>query len=582
MLPNYADIVDAVAEAQPREIAQVHGGRRITWETFGRRTDTLARSLLDHGLARQDKVAQYLYNGPEYAESFFGAVKAAMVPVNTNYRYQDRELLYLWDNADVVAVSFHGSFTERIEGLRARLPRVRLWLWVDDGTGPCPSWAVAHEDAVGGSAGGSESLALPWERSPDDLFLIYTGGTTGMPKGVMWRQGDYFRVINRERTQGPYDLSRGARGVVEQKRKEGPSGRILPACPQMHALGLMGSVAALVNGGSVVTLEGRRFDAVETFDAIDRERVNQIYVVGDVFARPLLEALDAEPARWSLESLRVVRSSGVMWSEEVKRGLLRHKPALVLRDGLGSTEAVRVGRSESTGDSTAATATFKLGPDAAVFDDDMRRVVPGSGVVGRVAVSGAVPVGYYKDPEKTAETFVMVDGERYAIPGDYALVDADGTVRAARSRLGVHQHRRREGVSGRGRGSAQAPSGRARRRLCRSAGRAVGRGDHGDGRSEKRRRRNRSTAGSGGARRLGQGRARPLQGAEARALRRRSRPRGERQARLPRVARTRDRESSALHSRRRGGARKEGWHPLAVVVVAGPLLAQRPLQHRDA
>jgi acyl-CoA synthetase (AMP-forming)/AMP-acid ligase II len=196
----------------------------------------------------------------------------------------------------------------------------------------------------------------------------------------------------------------------------------------MHALGLMASVAALVNGGSVVTLESRRFDGVETLDTVERERVNQIYVVGDVFARPLLEALDANPTRWNLDSMRVIRSSGVMWSEEVKRGLLRHKPSLVLRDGLGSTEAVRVGRSESTGDSTAATATFKLGPDAAVFDDQMRRVQPGSGVIGRVAVSGAVPLGYYKDPEKTAATFVDVEGVRYAIPGDYARVDADGTV----------------------------------------------------------------------------------------------------------------------------------------------------------
>jgi acyl-CoA synthetase (AMP-forming)/AMP-acid ligase II len=373
-------------------------------------------------------VAQYLYNGPEYAESFFGAIKAALVPVNTNYRYQDRELLYLWDNADVVAVSFHGCFAERIEGLRSKLPRVRLWLWVDDGSGPCPPWAIAHEEAAGGLTGGGEPLTLPWQRSPEDLYLIYTGGTTGMPKGVMWRQVDYFRVINRERTQGPYDLEHGRRGIVEQKRREGPGLRVLPACPQMHALGLMASVAALVNGGSVVTLESRRFDGVETLDTVERERVNQIYVVGDVFARPLLEALDANPTRWNLDSMRVIRSSGVMWSEEVKRGLLRHKPSLVLRDGLGSTEAVRVGRSESTGDSTAATATFKLGPDAAVFDDQMRRVQPGSGVIGRVAVSGAVPLGYYKDPEKTAATFVDVEGVRYAIPGDYARVDADGTV----------------------------------------------------------------------------------------------------------------------------------------------------------
>ena len=425
MRANYADVVDAVAEAQPREVAQIQGTRRFTWEDFHRRTDSVARTFAAHGIERQDKVAQYLYNGPEYMESVFGALKAALVPVNTNYRYQDRELLYLWDNADVAAVSFHGCFAARVEGLRARLPRVRLWLWVDDGSGPCPEWAVAHEDAASGAAG----LELSWERSADDLVLVYTGGTTGMPKGVMWRQGDYFQVINRERPQGPYDLSRGHAGVVAQKRAEGPSLRILPACPQMHALGLMGSIAALVNGGSVVTLEGRQFDAVETLDVVDRAGVHQIYIVGDVFARPLVDALDREPRRWHLESLRVLRSSGVMWSEETKRGLLRHKPSLVLRDGLGSTEAVRVGRSESSGTDAAATATFRLGPDAAVFDDEMRPVVPGSGVAGRVAVAGPVPVGYYKDAEKTAATFVTVDGKRYSIPGDYALVEADGTIR---------------------------------------------------------------------------------------------------------------------------------------------------------
>src|SRR5262245_39147438 len=162
MLPNYADIIDAVAHAQPTALAQAHGRRRFTWDTFRRRTDALARALVAHGLERQDKVAQYLYNGPEYLESFFGALKASLVPVNTNYRYQDRELLYLWDNADVVAVSFHGCFAERIEGLRDRLPRVRLWLWVDDGTGPCPSWAIAHEAAAGGAAGGGDPLSLPW------------------------------------------------------------------------------------------------------------------------------------------------------------------------------------------------------------------------------------------------------------------------------------------------------------------------------------------------------------------------------------------------------------------------------------
>ncbi len=422
---NMGDLLEAVAEAQPEAIAQIQGDRRFSWGDFERRTRGLARTLLKSGVKRQEKVGQYLYNCPEYLESMAACVRASIVPVNTNYRYREQELLYLWDNADVVAVTFHGCFSERIDGLRDSLPAIHTWLWVDDDSGPCPTWASAYEDAVADEG----PLDVPWERDGDDLIIVYTGGTTGMPKGVMWRQDDYFHLINGERPQGPYDWRRGYRGFVEQKRAEGPGRIMLPACPQMHALALMGSFTTMLNGGSVVTQTSTRFDVIELLDLVDRERVNQLSIVGDAFARPILEALDAEPDRWDLSSLVVIRSAGVMWSYEVKKGLLRHNSRMKLVDGLGSTEAARIGRSVSTGDEAASTAVFRLTTHGRVFDDDLKPVEPGSGVIGRLAVGGSIPSGYYKDPEKTAATFVVVDGERYSIPGDYATVEADGTVK---------------------------------------------------------------------------------------------------------------------------------------------------------
>jgi fatty-acyl-CoA synthase len=438
---NWADVIGAIAEAQPEATAQVQGDRRFTWAELDRRSDRLGRRLLDLGLARQDKVAQYLYNGPEYMESVIAACKASLVPVNTNYRYLDDELVYLWDNADVAAVVFHGCLAGRVDGLRHRLARVRAYLWVDDGSGPCPDWAIPYEEATGGDGddgdgdpartgrriGHRHDLAV--ERDGDDLVLIYTGGTTGMPKGVMWRQDDYFQVFNRERAAGPYDTSRGRAGIGEARRREGAGRVSLPACPQMHSLGLLGSVGTLLDGGTLVTLERGAFGPVRTLDLVERERVEVLYIVGDAFARPLLEALDAEPGRWDLSSLVRMRSAGVMWSEEVKRGLLRHHPDMLLHDGLGSTEAVRAGRSESQGTATVQTGVFQPGPFTLILDDELEPIPPGSRATGRLAVGGNQPVGYYKDPEKTARTFVEVRGERYVIPGDWAAWEDDGSIR---------------------------------------------------------------------------------------------------------------------------------------------------------
>jgi len=420
---NFADVWEVIAEQIPDAQAQVHGDRRVTWSEFDRRANGVAKVLLDRGAVEQDKVAQYLYNGPEYIQSILASFKAGLVPLNTNYRYQDDELVYLWDNADCVAVVFHGAFTETIERIRDRVPRVTTWLWVDDGHGPCPEWALPYEDAA---TSHDERVVAPWGRSGDHIMMTYTGGTTGMPKGVMWRQDDLFRNLvsqmNPAYKEGEADLE-----LVRQNVKvAGPVG--LPACPLMHGTGLYTQLIILSLGGSSVTLTARKLDIDEMFDTIEREGVNQIAIVGDAFGKPMLRALDENPGRWDLTSLFLVASSGVMWSEPVKQGLLKHHPGMMLVDAFSSSEAVGMGSSVSSGASATQTATFTLGENTIVITDDGRKVEPGSGEIGRVAVGGHQPVGYYKDPDKTASTFIQFEGRRYSCPGDYAMVEADGSL----------------------------------------------------------------------------------------------------------------------------------------------------------
>jgi acyl-CoA synthetase (AMP-forming)/AMP-acid ligase II len=420
---NFADGWERVAERIPDELAQRQGDREFTWHEFDRRADGIAATLLGAGVVEQDKVAHYLYNCPEYLESSYGAFKAGLAIVNTNYRYTDDELVYLWTNADAVAVIFHGAFVEHCEAVRDRVPGIHLWIWVDDGSGPCPEWAVPYDEAATSAAG---RVVAPWGRSGDHLLLLYTGGTTGMPKGVMWRQDDLFGALdanNRRRMPPEQDLDALGGRVVAA----GP--RNLPAAPLMHGTGFFNAVSNLMLGGSVTTMEGRHFDVVELLDTVERFSINSMSIVGDAFARPILRALDADPGRWDISSLRVIVSSGVIWSQETKDGLLRHNERLIMVDALGSSEAIGMATNTTRAGEGAATARFSLGPNTRVVNEDGRDVEPGSGERGHVALRGFTPVGYYKDPEKSAATFQVIDGVRYSIPGDWAEVEADGTVK---------------------------------------------------------------------------------------------------------------------------------------------------------
>ena len=318
---------------------------------------------------------------------------------------------------------FHGTFTARCERLRARVPAVQTWIWVDDGTDPCPSWAVSYEHAA---AAITPRVEPTWGRSPDDLYILYTGGTTGMPKGVMWRQDDLVGSLDAP-SKLPLPPTPGWDAFDTRFAKPGP--RNLPAAPLMHGTGAFNAMWNLVLAGSVVTLAGRHFDAVDLLDAIERDRVNSISIVGDAFAKPILRCLDAEPARWDISTLRVIVSSGVMWTAETKAGLLRHNARLIMIDSLGSSEAIGMAANTTTADSAGLTAKFALGPNTKVLTDDGREVLAGSGESGRVALRGRTPVGYYKDAAKSASTFITFDGVRWSIPGDWAEVEADGTLR---------------------------------------------------------------------------------------------------------------------------------------------------------
>jgi fatty-acyl-CoA synthase len=430
MVWTFADVWEAIAAAQGDQPASIQGERVISWAEFDRRSDALAAHMIAAGLGHQAKVAAYLYNGPEYLESYFAAFKGGFAPVNTNYRYGPEELVYLFDNADAEAIVFHAGFTEILEKIRPRLPKVKAWIAVAEPGHPVPDWAADY-DAVVAETPANRPVKAPWGRSGDDLLLLYTGGTTGMPKGVMWRQDDLFQVLG---AGGNVALGIPPATSIEEllelhKSPDHLKPMMLVACPLMHGTGQFSSFIAYIAGGAVALLPSRKFSAIELWNEVERLQATNIVLVGLAFSTPMLEALEANPGRWDLSSVRSMSSSGSMWSQENKRGLLSHARNAVIMDSFGSSEAVGMGISASAPGAEVKTAAFMLGPNCGVFTEEGRRVEPGSGERGLVAVTGFLPMGYYKDAAKTEKTFKIIEGVRWSVPGDWAEVNTDGTLK---------------------------------------------------------------------------------------------------------------------------------------------------------
>ena len=425
---HFATVWESIADAIGDNAAIVCGPRRISWQQWDERAARLAAALADAGLAPDSKVGLYLYNGCEYPEVQFGAFKGRHVPININYRYLDDELFYLLDNSDAEALFFHSSLSDRVERVMDRCPKVRLWVEVDDG-GESTRRAVPYEKLVA-----TYDPAPRIGRSEDDVYMLYTGGTTGMPKGVMYHMGgmvqsfigSIFPVLGLGMPQEAADIA----PVVAKAWQETRGAVSIPGCPMMHGTGgWIGTMMPHTAGGTVVALEGRSLDAHELWATAQREKAMLLVIVGDAFARPMLRALEeAKQAGrpYDTSSVRFIASSGVMWTAEVKQQLLEWQD-FVLIDAMGSTEGT-MGTQITTRGNLGRTAKFAMAPTTKVFTEDGRLVEPGSDETGMVAAGGNVPIGYYKDEAKSRTTFRTLDGVRYSFPGDWARVEADGSL----------------------------------------------------------------------------------------------------------------------------------------------------------
>jgi fatty-acyl-CoA synthase len=420
---SFGDIILAASGAvAPDDPAIICSGRETSWADFMRRAQSIGAAFFDAGVAAGDKVAHFLRNGPAYLETSAACFLSGLVHVNVNFRYKDRELLGLLDNSDSAVVVYDAEFAPAIAALRAELPKVRLFVEVGD-TPPLNTFAIGYETLA---EAGAKLFA---ERSASDLIMIYTGGTTGLPRGVMWPHESLWAAMGsgapEYRAPPPKTL-----GALQENIRAGLGRERALICPPlMHGSGYLKAIYTLSLGGTVVLEAGRGFDPRAILAVIEQQRVTTAVIVGDPFARPLLNELDAAPNAFDLSSLRSIISGGAIWSAEVKAGLLRHCPGLNLVDSYGASESIGVGTTVTNRSSIGQPQGFKRSELTRVVREDGGDVEPGSREIGRVIRAGPMPLGYYKDPEKTAKTFVTLNGIRYVIPGDYAQVELDGTMR---------------------------------------------------------------------------------------------------------------------------------------------------------
>lgn len=421
---NFGDLIEAVEAAVPGDrVALAHGDQVIDWNGLRTRSNNLARALIARGLQPGDRFAFYAYNSADYLVALMACWKARGTHVNVNYRYVADELAYILSDSDATVLVYDARLRDCVADVVDRSPNVRSYVEIGGTPAELPPFAEAFEDLV---AGDGAPVAIA--RDPQDRFFIYTGGTTGMPKGVVWTHADLNAIAHGAAAAAGLPVPTDVQEAAAMAAANPDYPRTVCGPPLMHGTGLLTSYGSLLAGGFVATLPSKSFQAEEALDAIDRWQANRLVVVGDAFARPILEALDAQPDRWDVSSMRLINSSGVMWTQGVKDGLIRHMPEATCQDNFSSSEAIGMGVSLTTKDGTVETAKFVVGPRCRVLDDDDKDVVPGSGVTGKVVLGPPNPVEYHKDPEKSARTFRMIDGARYTVSGDFAQVAEDGSV----------------------------------------------------------------------------------------------------------------------------------------------------------
>ncbi len=431
---NVAALHEAIAAEVPDRDCIVWRDRSLSWADVTDRTRRLAAVLRAAGLGLRpgadpdsatapgwesphDHVALYLHNGNEYLEGMLGAWKARCAPINVNYRYVAAELAYLLRDSRAAAVVFHGAFAPVLGEVLPDLPGVRLLLQVDDESeADLLPGAQRYEDAL---AAAEPAAPAPAGLSPDDRYVLYTGGTTGMPKGVLWRQADFLATCLGVKGEAG-DL------VAAARQREGL--RTLPSAPFMHGAAHWNAISALMSGGTVVIQDDpTRLVPADVLGTCERERVTALQIVGDPFARPLLDETDR--GDYDLSHLRLLLSGGATLSRPVKERLVERLPQLRIVDVLGSSETGRQAVTQDDRRSGPVAGAFEPSPSAVVLSDDKtRRLAPGTGETGWLAQRGRVPLGYLGDEAKTRATFPVIDGERHAVSGDRVRLLADGRI----------------------------------------------------------------------------------------------------------------------------------------------------------
>ena len=426
---NFADLFELAADKVPDRIAVIDRRRQITYRDLDERSTRLAHALLHAGVKAGDHVGVLATNCIEWVEAMLAVYKMRARVVNVNFRYVEEEMRYLFDNSDLVALVYQREYAPIVIAARDAQPKLQHFFRIEwDGSDADDSKLdpVEFEAAI---ASGSPARDFG-ERSDDDVYLLYTGGTTGMPKGVMWRQEDvYFALgggidaISNERVTSPHAAS----DRIDTSLPQG--GTSLPIPPLMHGAGQFSILRGVFEGNTTVIVD--KFDAEMVWRLVDRHQVNGIGVTGDAMARPLADALDKLRDELDLSSLVSFSSTAAIFSQTVKEQIAEALPNIVMTDAIGSTESGMNGiRLVQKGDAPKEGITTVLASaDTVVLDDDLNPLEPGTGVVGRLARGGNIPLGYYNDPEKTAATFVTdAQGRRWSIPGDYALLEPDGRI----------------------------------------------------------------------------------------------------------------------------------------------------------